>query len=324
MKYLSIAILLIINGFFYTISYANSELSTNETTFFDQFSTEKVTENVYVIQGPLEDPTPENRGFINNPGFVIANTGVIIVDPGSTAAIGEMLLERIKQVTHLPVIAMFNTHEHGDHWLANQAILAAYPNIPIYADANMIKSVQEGTGNYWLQLMQQLTKNDLKNTTIISPTQVVSDGDEIVFDNLTFKIHHYGISHTKNDIMIEVVELETVFLGDNVMNKRLPNLANGDIVGNIDAVETILTSDSKYFIPGHGPSGDRAVPEIYLQYLTILYDSVKQYYDEGLSDYEMKDPIMESLKQYSSWQGFDSDLGKNISLVFLQIERDDF
>jgi glyoxylase-like metal-dependent hydrolase (beta-lactamase superfamily II) len=324
MKYISIAVLLIINGFFYTISYANSDLATNETAFFDQFPTEMVTENVYVIHGSMDDPNPENRGFINNPGFVIANTGVIIVDPGSSAAIGEMLLNRIKQVTALPVIAIFNTHEHGDHWLANQTILTAYPNIPIYADANMIQSAQEGVGNYWLQLMQQLTNSDLKNTISISPNQAVSDGDEIVFDNLTFKVHHNGVSHTKNDIMIEVVELKTVFLGDSVVNKRLPNLANGDIVGNIHVVETILTSDSQYFIPGHGPSGDRTVPETYLQYLTILYDSVKQYYDEGLSDFEMKDPIMESLKQYSSWQGFDTDLGKNISLVFLQIERDDF
>lgn len=283
-----------------------------------------VTKNVFVIHGSLEDPNSDNGGFINNPGFVIANTGVIIIDPGSTAAIGEMLLKRIKQVTSLPVIAIFNTHEHGDHWLANQTILAAYPNIPIYADANMIQSVEDGTGKYWLQLMQQLTKKELKNTIIISPTHAVSDGDEIVFDNLTFKVHHYGTSHTKNDIMLEVVELETVFLGDNVMNKRLPNLANGDIVGNIHAIEAILTSDCSYFIPGHGPSGNRTVPVTYLQYLTNLYDSVKQYYNEGLTDFEMKDPIKESLKRYSAWQGFDSDLGKNISLVFLQIERDDF
>jgi glyoxylase-like metal-dependent hydrolase (beta-lactamase superfamily II) len=324
MKYISIAILLIINVFFYTTSYSKNEVVTNESNFFDQFTTEMVTKNVFVIHGSLDDPNSENNAFINNPGFVIANTGVIIVDPGSSAAIGEMLLKRIRQVTSLPVIAIFNTHEHGDHWLANQTIVAAYPNIPIYAATNMIQSVEDGTGKYWLELMQQLTKKELKNTIIMSPTQAVSDGDEIVFDNLTFKVHHYGTSHTKNDIMLEVVELDTVFLGDNVMNKRLPNLANGDIVGNIHAIETILTSDCHYFIPGHGPSGNRSVPVTYLQYLTNLYDSVKHYYHEGLTDFEMKAPIEESLKQYSGWHGFDSDLGKNISLVFLQIERDDF
>jgi glyoxylase-like metal-dependent hydrolase (beta-lactamase superfamily II) len=324
MKYTSIAILMIINVFFYTTSYSNNQLDTNKSNFLGKFTTEMVTKNVFVIHGSLDDPNSDNGGFINNPGFVIANTGVIIVDPGSSAAIGEMLLKRIRQVTSLPVIAIFNTHEHGDHWLANQTIVTAYPNIPIYADANMIQSVEDGTGKYWLQLMQQLTKKELKNTIIMPPTQAVSDGDEIVFDNLTFKVHHYGTSHTKNDIMLEVVELHTVFLGDNVMNKRLPNLANGDIVGNIHAIETILTSDCHYFIPGHGPSGNRTVPVTYLQYLTNLYDSVKQYYHEGLTDFEMKDPIEESLKQYSGWQGFDTDLGKNISLVFLQIERDDF
>jgi hypothetical protein len=75
------------------------------------------------------------------------------------------------------------------------------------------------------------------------------------------------------------------------MNKRRPNLANGDIVGNIHAIETILTSDCHYFIPGHGPSGNRAVPVTYLRYLANLYDSVKQYYHQGLSDFEMKGTI---------------------------------
>lgn len=36
----------------------------------------------------------------------------------------------------------------------------------------------------------------------MSPTQAVSDGNEIVFDNLTFKVHHDGTGHTKNDIML--------------------------------------------------------------------------------------------------------------------------
>tara|TARA_R110002049_G_scaffold201885_1_gene372509 strand:- start:4587 stop:5561 length:975 start_codon:yes stop_codon:yes gene_type:complete len=324
MKYLSLVILFIINGFFFTISHANSDLVSNENKFFDKFPTEMVTDNVFVIHGSLDDPNPDNGGFINNPGFVIANTGVIIIDPGSSAAIGEMLLKRIKQVTALPVIAIFNTHEHGDHWLANQTILSAYPNIPIYAHANMIQSIKEGTGKHWLQLMQQLTKNELKNTTVISPNQAVSDGDEVVFDNLTFKVHHSGTSHTKNDIIVEVVELKAIFFGDNVLNKRLPNLDSSDIVGNIRAIEMILTSDGQYFIPGHGPSGNKTVPIAYLEYLTKLYDAVKYHYDQGLTDFEMKEVISESLKQFSAWQGFNTGLGKNISLVFLQIERDDF
>jgi len=323
-KTLLIWTVLIVSGLFLSFSYANSELTLADTPYSEQFMIELVTDNTYVIHGLNEDPNPSNRGFINNPGFVIANSGVIVIDPGSSQEIGEIILKRISQITSLPVIAVFNTHEHGDHWLANQAIIDKYPSIPIYAHADMIKSINEGGGKHWLSLMRRLTENTLLSTKVYTPTHAVKANDEIVFDNLTFKIHHYGVSHTHNDIMIEVVELSTIFLGDNVLNKRMPYLDDGDILGNISAINEVLALECRYYIPGHGPSGIKTIPEDYLEYLTQLYDSVNHYYHEDMSDFEMKEPIKASMTKFSNWLGFDRELGKHISLVYLQVERDDF
>ncbi len=323
-KYLSLSLLLFISTAFFTFSYAVNNIDINDDAFLEQFAIEMVTENIYVIRGSDESPNPTNRGFINNPSFVIADSGVIVIDPGSTNEVGEMVLKRISQITSLPVIAIFNTHEHGDHWLANQAILDKYPNIPIYAHANMIESVNQGIGKHWLNVMRQLTKNPLAKTTIAAPTHDVDDNDEIVFDNLTFKIHHYGPSHTQNDIMIEVIELDTIFLGDNALNKRMPHLDDGDIVGNISTINEVLKLNCKYFIPGHGAPGINTIAVEYLEYLTLLHDSVEHYYHEGKLAFEMKEPIKDSMGKFSNWVDFDQELGRNISLVYLQVERDDF
>lgn len=324
MKYLLIYSLLFISGLSLSLSYANNELVVTEDYNHEQFSIEMVADNLYVIHGLNEDPNPTNKGFINNPGVVITNLGVIVIDPGGSNQIGKILLKRIRQITDLPVIAIFNTHEHGDHWLANQAIIEKYPDIPIYAHADMIKSINEGTGKHWLNLMRKLTKDPLVNTSIYTPTHKVQNNDEIIFGNLTFKIHHYGDSHTHNDIMIEVVELDTIFLGDNVLNNRMPHLDDGDIVGNISTINEVLKLKFKYYIPGHGPSGLNTVPENYLEYLIQLHESVSKYYHEDMSDFEMKEAIKASMTKFSSWVGFEKELGKHISLVYLQIERDDF
>ncbi|MFK8068967.1 MAG: MBL fold metallo-hydrolase [Gammaproteobacteria bacterium] len=302
---------------FPSISFANNE-------FLDNFTAEKITENVYVIHGPTADPIADNQGFINNPSFVIVNEGVVVIDPGSSLAIGQMVLKNIKQLSQLPVIAIFNTHEHGDHWLGNHAIVDAYPDIPIYAHSKMIESLNNGAGTNWLSLMNRLTKNATKGTQIKVPTHPVKNGDEIVLGDHTFKIHHNNISHTHNDIMIEVVESQTVFLGDNAFLNRLPRLDEGDVVGNIDALRSILKTSSKFYVPGHGPSGDSSVVNLYLEYLNTLYDSVKYYYEEDLSDFEMKNQVATKMKKFSEWYGFETELGKNISLVFLQIESADF
>uniref|UniRef100_UPI0035941BE5 MBL fold metallo-hydrolase n=1 Tax=Thiocapsa sp. TaxID=2024551 RepID=UPI0035941BE5 len=89
------------------------------------YPTEQVAPGLYVIHGPVDYPTPENQGFMNNPAFLVTETGVIVVDPGSSVQTGEMVLRRIRKVTDKPLLAVLNTHVHGDHWLGNQAMLAA-------------------------------------------------------------------------------------------------------------------------------------------------------------------------------------------------------
>jgi ribonuclease BN (tRNA processing enzyme) len=44
-----------------------------------------------------------------------------------------------EKITNKPIVAVFNTHVHGDHWLGNQAIVERYPAVKIYAHPNMIE-----------------------------------------------------------------------------------------------------------------------------------------------------------------------------------------
>jgi glyoxylase-like metal-dependent hydrolase (beta-lactamase superfamily II) len=36
-----------------------------------------------------------------------------------------------EKITNKPIVAVFNTHVHGDHWLGNQAIVERYPAVKI-------------------------------------------------------------------------------------------------------------------------------------------------------------------------------------------------
>lgn len=288
------------------------------------YPTDRVADNVYVIHGPLTIPNPENQGFMNNPGIVITAAGVVILDPGGTVQSGEMVLRAIKKLTNKPVVAVFNSHIHGDHWLGNQAVKAAYPEVVIYAHPNMIAEVETGEGDVWIELMEQLTEGKSKGTTVIAPTRAINHGDEIKVGKLTFRIHHYGQAHTKTDIMVEIVEPGVVFLGDNVLNGRVPRMAEGDIKGNILACTEIVKTGSGVYVPGHGKSGDRKVVDIMHTWFNTIYTIVERLYDEGLSDFEMKDEITQALGDYTEWIGFNEQLGKHISYSYLQVEESAF
>lgn len=116
----------------------------------------KLTERVYVIHGPNDHPTPANQGFMNNPGFVITNKGVVVIDPGSSVQVGNMVLKAIAGVTQEPVVAVFNTHIHGDHWLGNDAIRRVWPKAVIYAHPAMIRATAV-EGEMWLNIMNAAT-----------------------------------------------------------------------------------------------------------------------------------------------------------------------
>jgi glyoxylase-like metal-dependent hydrolase (beta-lactamase superfamily II) len=288
------------------------------------YPADRIAENIYVIHGPLTTPNPENQGFMNNPGIVITGTGVIIIDPGASVQSGEMVLRAVKKLSDKPVVAVFNSHIHGDHWLGNQAIRAAYPDAAIYGHPNMIELIENGEGTAWVELMEQLTEGKTAGTEVVAPDMPVNHGDEIRIGALTFRIHNYGKAHTTSDVMVEVVERGVVFLGDIVLDGRLPRMAEGDIQGNIKTCDEILKSSATIYVPNHGRTGGKERVEVMRTYFNIVYTNVKRLYDEGLSDFEMKDEILAKLKDYADWIDFDTQLGKHISFAYLQIEADDF
>jgi hypothetical protein len=66
------------------------------------------------------------------------------------------------------------------------------------------------------------------------------------------------------------------------------------------------------------------VPEAYKAFLATLYGSVKKHYDQGLKDFDMKEKVRADLAPYTLWANFDGQLGRLISLAYLEVEADSF
>jgi len=291
----------------------------------DGYATQKVSANTYVIPGPTEQPTVANQGFMNNPSFIVTGAGVVVVDPGSSYAIGKALLERIREVTDKPVTHVFNTHVHGDHWLGNHAIFEAYPKVQIYAHPKMIEEAKAGTAQQWLELIERLTNGASTGTEAVIPSVALEDGQMVKVGEQDFRIHLSEWAHTKTDAMIEVINEKLLFTGDNVTFKRIPRMDDGSFRGNIAVVEEMLELPFEVIIPGHGPTGGRdEVLKPYRDYLQMVYSETSLLLEKGLEDFEMKDKILAKLKAYQDWAGFENELGKHISLAVLEAEQAEF
>lgn len=306
--------------------YANTgDMEFRAEPMFDVKPT-KVTDKIYYFLAKDPEPSVDNHAFFNNPGFVITSEGVVVVDTGSSVQIGEMLIRQIKKVTDKPVVTVINTHYHGDHFLGNHAFVDAYPNVDIYAHQATIDKIKSGQGEFWYDFMQRTSGNAITGTIITPPTKTLEDGDVIKLGDTTIKVHQFGKAHTEADLIVEVVEESTVFLGDVAM-RRIANMADGSFLGTIETMKKSRDLGAKHYVLGHGPHDNVSICDDMQQFCEDIYLSAVKYYDEGLSDFEMKPLILEEpfmKNEVSKWPGFDSTLGTFISLAVAEVEANMF
>jgi glyoxylase-like metal-dependent hydrolase (beta-lactamase superfamily II) len=289
-----------------------------------EYTAEQVSPSTYVIHGPLESPNPQNQGFMNNPAFIIGDTGIIVIDPGSTVQVGDLVLRIIKSISDLPVVATFSTHIHGDHWLGNQAIAEAYPDTVFYAHPNLILQANEGEGQAWVDTMMTLTEGGSAGTVYVAPDKEVDDGHHITIAGKTFAIYHDPLAHTDSDIAVQLLDEKVLFLGDTVMNRRLGRLDDGNYKGLIAFLDRMLEVNAEVFIPGHGKTADAQIVRDFRDFFQTVFTVVAEEYENGLSDFEIKPIVNDRLADAARWTDLEESLGKLVSLAYLEIEEDSF
>lgn len=283
----------------------------------------RLSKNVYVIYGPNEEVSKQNQAFRNNPVIVLTNKGVVVIDPGSSVYTGEMVVKKVKALTNQPIVAVFNTHVHGDHWLGNHGIQNFYPGVTIYGHQKMIDGIKSGDGDMWIKAINNRSEGAIEGTKIVAPNKAVKDGELIKMGNVTFRVIYSGKTHSDSDIMLEIVEDKIFFFGDVL---RVENLSPfmSSFSGNLKALDMAEKRNANLYVPGHGPSGGKELINHHRRFITILKKEVKKYYDEGLSDFEMKPKVIKALGEYKSWSGFDENIGRLINLAYLEVESESF
>lgn len=292
----------------------------------EHHNVEAITPRINVVYGPRGFPSERTGGFMNNPAFIVGADGVVVIDPGSSVQIGNQLLTKIRTVTEKPVIAVFNTHVHGDHWLGNDAIRRAYPDATIYAHHRMIERLEAGEGEEFTGLFMRATNGATAGTRIVKPNVGLRGGETLEIGGVRLRIHHPGKAHTDTDIMIEVVDDKTVFLGDIVTERQVPSSPRPQdayFKGQLDAMRKAANLPVQIYVPGHGRSGDKTLVLESIRFLERLYGAVMRYFEQGLNDFDMKEKIETELSDYRDWHNF-SELGKVINRIYLEIEAESF
>jgi glyoxylase-like metal-dependent hydrolase (beta-lactamase superfamily II) len=244
----------------------------------DKLSLHQTTLGIYVAHGVQGMPDSSNAGFMSNSGIVLTGNGVVVIDSGGSWRVGKRLVEEIGRLTTAPVIAVFNTHIHGDHWLGNSAIAASYPGAKFYAHSRAIQRLQAGEAGEWSAIISGLIGGDPDPRPPLVPVHALEGGEVLELGGTEFSIHHTGHAHTDHDILVEVPSARILFAGDVIEHGRLVSSdvpRDFNALGQIAAIRYALELPVDVYVPGHGPSGDRRIARESLDFLEELHAGVK-------------------------------------------------
>jgi glyoxylase-like metal-dependent hydrolase (beta-lactamase superfamily II) len=273
-------------------------------------------------------PTAENQGLMASVIFVITQKGVVVLDTGASLQIGQMAIRMIRTVTPLPVIAVFNSHYHGDHWLGNHAFAEAFgKDLPIHSLAHTREQIAGHEGNLWRSLMERWTNQATIGTKVVAPNKTVEHGQVFDYGDVQIRLHHYGQAHTPSDLCFEIVQDKLTYIGDVAMENRIANIDDGSYPGTFKYYDALKkAAGEQLWLPGHG-RGSKELLDTYGTFMKGIWEPCVQAVKDGIpldgaKALVMKDPRVAS--RAKTMAGFDSNIGKYTSLAYLEAEKDAF
>jgi glyoxylase-like metal-dependent hydrolase (beta-lactamase superfamily II) len=286
---------------------------------------QKLSPHVWMIYSPDGFPTPENRGMMANVIFVVTTAGVVVIDSGASLQIGQMAIRMIRQVTDKPVVAVFNSHYHGDHWLGNHAFAKTYGDkLPIYALPSTIEKLKGTEGNLWRSLMERWTNQSTLGTQVVLPNTPVQHGQVLQIGDVTFRMHNYGTAHTPSDLCVEVVQDKVTAVGDIAMTNRIANMDEGSYPGTFKYYKALqAATGDQLWVPGHG----LARPDLlktYGEFMAGIWEPCLKAVEDSQSEAEAKAAVLKDPRvaaRAKTMQGFDGNIGKYVSLAYLEAEK---
>jgi len=214
----------------------------------------QIAEDTYVLEGSTENFDKRNGGNIVNTGFIVTDSGVVVIDTGPSRRYGEALRKAIAAVTDKPVIQVLLTHHHPDHVLGNQA----FADVPIGALAGTTELMRT-QGDALTENLYRMVGDWMRGTEMRLPTQVLAPGTLAIGGHRMRLLALSG--HTGADLAIFDETTGVLFAGDIVFYQRALTTPNSPgLQVWLNDLDTLQALPWKRLVPGHGPVATDARP----------------------------------------------------------------
>ncbi len=254
-----------------------------------------------------------------NAGFVVGDSGVLVIDTFENEAAAKALLAEIQKLTHLPVKFVVNTHYHVDHVAGNRvfsnagAVIVAHRSVRAWINTENLK--------FFGDKIKPEEKSFVEH--LLGPEVAYESELALFLGSRRIDVKFFE-GHTGGDSVVSIPDAGVVFCGDLFWRKTLPNLIDATTsawIASLDDIPSIPveraadgpTMHSAIFVPGHGSVGTAADVQDFQKYLEYLRSVTQKPVDAGKSGDDLVSAILPQLTQtYGSWDFFKDFSRSNI------------
>jgi glyoxylase-like metal-dependent hydrolase (beta-lactamase superfamily II) len=265
--------------------------------------------------------SPESA-FLVNSFIVETQHGLVLVDTQFLRSSARQLRDMIR-VFNKPLLAIFITHPHPDHFNGTAEIARDWPGLPIYATQstiNVIRATQAGKRATWTPVYGV----DYPHETMV-PNRAIRPGESIFVDGLELQIDDLGEGESADINVIYLPQSDQLIASDLLYHRVHPWLAEGRTqqwLKQLDIVRERYHAARAVF-PGHGEAADLAALKQQTEYLEAFRDRLR----EGIADLarptteEKSEIALTMLEQYPDYP-LKALVGMNIVGVAKELDRE--
>jgi len=277
----------------------------------------RLADGVYALVGPTTNRDAENLGNNANFGVIVAEDGVVLIDPGATYKGARMIHDAVRSISDRPVKLVINTGGQDHRWLGNGYFKALGAHI--IANEAAVVDQQARLQDQLLRLGSLVGNEGLEGTEPVYADETFSDHKILDLNGVRIELHHAGHAHTPGDSFVWLPEQRILFSGDIVYVDRMLRVGpHSEHRSWIAAFEALAARNPDVVVPGHGkPVGLETATRDTYEYLVFLREAVQTLLDEGRG---MEDIGAIDQSRFDYLDNYEALKGRNAQRVFEELE----
>jgi len=219
-----------------------------------------------------------------NAGFVVTDSGVVVIDAMASPGQAKQLLQAIRSVTRQPVKWLILTHHHPDHHFGAVVFRRLGAKIVAHPDRRVLASEggEDALVADWVRVvgLDAMRGFEFADT----PDRAVTGRDTLRLGGRTLVIQHPGPAHSPGDLIVWLPRERVLFAGDLLIEDGVTMVVDGSSAKLMLALALIDSLRPHQTVPGHGAIPGR--PELLVartrEYITALRAAMRSALERGI------------------------------------------